>query len=64
MAMAIGILARVVDIKLVMRVLDQRNRQPASFEQLNYLFEQSRFAATRPAGEANNFHKFRFIAFR
>jgi hypothetical protein len=51
-----GILARIVDIEFVMRVLDQRHGQPVCFQAGDHLFHQRGFAASGPAGEANDLH--------
>lgn len=56
MAVAKGILARLIDVKSVMGVFDQRNLQPALHEQRDQLFDQCGFAAAGITGKAENLH--------
>src|SRR5262245_20776815 len=56
MAMAIGVLARLVDLKAVVGVLDQRHPELAFDEERDQLLDQRGLAATRPAGETEDLH--------
>ena len=55
-AQAPGVLAGLVNIKIVMCVLDQRHAQTASDKKRNQGLKQSGFAGTRVAGDAKNLH--------
>src|SRR5690606_20820140 len=59
MAVAEGILARLVDIEGVVRVFDQRHFQVLLHEQRNQFFDQRGFAAAGISGKAENFHALR-----
>src|SRR4051812_33128081 len=54
--MAVGVLARLVDIEAVVGVLDERNLDPMLREARDQLLDERGFAAARPAGEAEGFH--------
>src|SRR5712672_23453 len=56
LAVAVRILARLVDIEAVMRVLDHRYPETALDEARNELLDQGGLAAPRPSGEAENLH--------
>src|SRR4029453_11308407 len=56
-AMPERILARLIEIELVMRVLDQRDRQAARDEAWNQLLDKRRLAAAGPAGESEYAHR-------
>ena len=56
MAVAVGILARVVDVEGVVRVLDQRHAQPVLHEARDELLDERGLAAAGPAGEAEGLH--------
>jgi hypothetical protein len=55
-AVAIGVLARLVDIERMVRVLDERDAQPGAGEARDELLDERGLAAARPAGEAEHFH--------
>src|SRR5436190_9187935 len=55
-AVPVGVLARLVDVEAVVRVLDERDAQPRTGEARDQLLDERRFAAARPAGEAEHFH--------
>ena len=57
MAVAVRILARIVDIEFVMGVLDQRDNQTTRFQQGDDLLDEGCLAAARPAGKADKFHE-------
>src|SRR5712672_2174140 len=56
LAVAIGILARLIDVEAVMRVLDHRHLQAALDEARNELLDQGGLAAPRPSREAEDLH--------
>lgn len=55
-AVTVGVLARHVNVKFVMGMLDQRHVQAARGQQWNNAFDQNRLAAAGPAGETKDFH--------
>src|SRR5438105_2989617 len=55
-AVAVGILAGLVDIEGMVRVLDERDPQPGAGEARDQLLDERGLAAARPAGEAEDFH--------
>jgi hypothetical protein len=56
MAVAIGILARLVYVEGVVGVLDERHAQPGAGEPRDQLLDKRSLAASGPAGEAENLH--------
>src|SRR6266704_1160739 len=56
LAVAVRILARLVDVEAVMRVLDHRYPETAFDEARNELLDQRGLAASRPSGEAEDLH--------
>src|SRR6476646_3190606 len=56
MAVAVGILARHVDVEGMVRVLDQRNAQAALDEQWDQLFDERGLAAAGPARKTESSH--------
>ncbi|MPN18385.1 hypothetical protein SDC9_165745 [bioreactor metagenome] len=54
--MAIGILARPVDVEAVVGVLDHRYLEAAGRQLGNEFFQQGRLAGTGITGDAKNFH--------
>src|SRR5260221_11507191 len=56
MPVAVGILARLVDVEGVMRMLDEGNAQPARGEARDELLDERGLAAARPASEAEDLH--------
>jgi hypothetical protein len=56
MAVAVGILAGMVDVEGVVRVLDQRHAQPMAHEARDQLLDQRGLAAAGPAGKTEGFH--------
>ena len=55
-AMAMGILARLVDVEAEMGVLDGRDPMPARDEARDHLGEERGLARAAPAGEADDAH--------
>ncbi len=55
-AVAVRILARLVDIEGVMGVLDRRHREPARDQAGDHLDEERGLAGAAPAGEADDAH--------
>src|SRR5882672_2900126 len=55
-AVAVGILARLVDVEAVMRVLDHRYPEAPFDEARDELFDQRGLAASRPSRESEYFH--------
>src|SRR5262249_44896727 len=51
------VLARLVEIEFVVRVLDQRHRQPSPGKPGNQLLDERRLAAARPARETEDSHR-------
>src|SRR5712691_12713399 len=56
LAVAVRILARLVDVEAVMRVLDHRNPEAPLDEARNELLDQRGLAASRPSRESEYFH--------
>jgi len=56
MAVAVRVLARLVDVERVVGVLDERDLQPARDEKRDQLLDQRRLAAARPARESEYLH--------
>src|SRR5688572_5708492 len=54
--MAIGILARMVDVERVVGMLDERYAQPALHESRDQLLDGRRFAAAGPSGKTEDLH--------
>src|SRR5262249_44335055 len=55
-AMGVGVLARLVDVKGVVRVLEGRDLEPAGDDAGDYFGEERRFSRAAPAGEADDAH--------
>src|SRR5205814_4771912 len=55
-AVAIGILAGLVDVERMVRVLDERDTQSRAGEARDQFLDERCLAAARPAGEAEDFH--------
>src|SRR6185295_13276449 len=55
-AMAIGILARLVDVERVVGVLDERHAQPAADEARDQLLDERGLATSGPACKAEDLH--------
>ncbi len=53
---AIGVLAGLVDIELVVRALDQGHREAARRQERHHAFDQRGLAAAGPAGESEYLH--------
>src|ERR1051326_881974 len=56
MAVAVGVLARLIDVERVMSVLDERYAQPAADEARDQLLDEGGFSASGPAGKAEDLH--------
>src|SRR5687767_13087389 len=54
--MAIGVLARMVDVEGVVRMLDERYAQPALHKARDQLLDERRFAASGPPRKAEDLH--------
>src|SRR3989304_26865 len=54
--MAIRVLARPVDVELVMRVFDERDRHALQDKPWYELLDQRRLATTRPSRKSENLH--------
>ena len=54
--MAMRVFAGLVNVKTVVRMLDDRHAQPARFERGNQLFDKRGFARSGVACEANDVH--------
>ena len=55
-AMAVGILARLVDVETVVGVLDDRHLEATRRQLWDELFQQGRLAGTGITGDTENFH--------
>src|SRR5207249_1247211 len=55
-AMAVGILARLIHIEIMVRVFERRHREPARHDARDRPREQRRLAGTTPAREADDAH--------
>src|SRR3954451_20872585 len=55
-AMAIRVLARLVDVERVVGVLDERHAQPSADEARDQLLDERGLAAARPTGKAEDLH--------
>src|SRR6267378_5849082 len=55
-AVAVGVLARLVDVERVVRVLDERHAQPGAGEARDQLLDERRLAAAGPPGETEHLH--------
>src|SRR6185295_20050840 len=55
-AVAIRVLARLVDVEFMMRVLDQRDGEAKRAEARDQLLDQRCLAAAGPAGESEHLH--------
>ena len=56
LAMAPGVLARVVDVEAVVRVLDHRHPQPTQAQRSDQLLDQRGLARTGVTGETHHLH--------
>ena len=55
-AVAIGVLARLIHVEGVVGVLDEGDREPARDEERDQLLDQGRLSAAGPAGESEYLH--------
>ncbi|MNV53763.1 hypothetical protein D3C71_1459220 [compost metagenome] len=55
-AVAIGVLARMVDVKAMVRMLDHRHAQPPQPQLGDQLLDQRGLATARKAGKTDNLH--------
>src|SRR5690606_17260714 len=56
LAMAVRVLARMVDVEVVVRVLGHRHAQAAQLQCGNELFDEVGLACAAEAGESDDFH--------